>query len=133
LMDWTQGRALIATGTAFQAVNVAHTKVRIAQSNNSYIFPGLALGIVASKARRITDSMIKAAAQELARHLPTRNDKNASPLPPLAEARHLSRLIDLAVGRQAIQNGLTEVADQDSPQRELLSYFWQPVYLPVRA
>ncbi len=54
LMDWTEGRALIGTGSPFEPVNVGGKKVRIAQTNNSYIFPGLALGIVASKAKRVT-------------------------------------------------------------------------------
>ena len=82
LMDWTEGRALIGTGSPFEPVNVGGKKIHIAQTNNSYIFPGLALGIIASKARRVTDTMVKAAAEELVRHLPTQNDKNASLLPP---------------------------------------------------
>jgi hypothetical protein len=64
--------------------------VPIAQTNNSYIFPGLALEIVHRKARRVTDTMVKAAAQELIRQLPTRKDKQASLLPPIADARQLS-------------------------------------------
>ena len=89
LMDWTEGRALIGTGSPFEPVNVGGRKIHIAQTNNSYIFPGLALGIIASKAKRVTDTMVKAAAQELVRHLPTQKDKNASLLPPLSEARQL--------------------------------------------
>jgi malate dehydrogenase (oxaloacetate-decarboxylating) len=61
LMNWTDGRALIGTGTAFEPVDVAGKMVRVAQTNNSYIFPGLAVGIVASKAKRVTDRMVKAA------------------------------------------------------------------------
>ena len=95
-----------------------------------YIFPGLALGIVASKAKRVTDTMIKAAAQELVRHLPTQKDKNASLLPPLAEARRLGRLIGQAVGRQAIQDGQAQVADEDELNRELQANVWEPVYVP---
>ena len=66
LMNWTSGRALVGTGTAFSSVKIGGREEPIAQTNNSYIFPGLAVGIVASKARRVTDAMIKAAAQELA-------------------------------------------------------------------
>ena len=93
LMDWTEGRALIGTGSPFDPVNVGGKKIPVTQTNNSYIFPGLALGILASKAKRVTDTMVKAAAEELVRHLPTQRDKQASLLPPLAEARHLGRLI----------------------------------------
>jgi malate dehydrogenase (oxaloacetate-decarboxylating) len=65
LMDWTEGRALIGTGSPFEPVSVGGKRVAVSQTNNSYIFPGLALGIVASRARRVTDPMIQAAAEEL--------------------------------------------------------------------
>ncbi len=130
LMDWTEGRALIGTGSPFEPVNAGGKKVPITQTNNSYIFPGLALGIVASKARRVTDTMVKAAAEELVRQLPTQKDKQASLLPPLAEARHLGRLIGLAVGRQAIRDGQALVANEDALNRELQANIWEPVYVP---
>jgi malate dehydrogenase (oxaloacetate-decarboxylating) len=130
LMDWTEGRALIGTGSPFEPVNFGGRKIPIAQTNNSYIFPGLALGIIASKAKRVTDAMVKAAAQELVRHLPTLKDKSASLLPALSEARHLGRLIGQAVGRQAIQDGQAQVADEDALNRELQANIWEPVYVP---
>ena len=130
LSDWTEGRALIGTGSPFGPVNLGGKKVHVAQTNNSYIFPGLALGIIASKAWRVTDSMVKAAATELVRHLPTQRDKQASLLPPLSEARQLGRLIARAVGRQAIQDGQAQVADEDALGRELQANIWEPVYVP---
>lgn len=130
LMDWTDGRALIGTGTAFPPVNVGGKEIHIAQTNNSYIFPGLALGILASKARRVTDNMVKAAAQELIRHLPTQKDKQASLLPPLGDARQLARFIAQAVGKQAIQDGQAQVADEAALSRELQANIWEPVYVP---
>jgi malate dehydrogenase (oxaloacetate-decarboxylating) len=130
LMDWTEGRALIGTGSPFEPVNVGGKKVPITQTNNSYIFPGLALGIVASKARRVTDTMVKAAAEELVRQLPTQKDKQASLLPPLSQARQLGRLIGLAVGRQAIRDGQALVANEDALNRELQANIWEPVYVP---
>lgn len=130
LMDWTEGRALIGTGTAFAPVNVGGKTIPIAQTNNSYIFPGLALGIVASRAKRVTDSMVKAAAEELVRHLPTLKDKQASLLPALSEARRLGQLIGLAVGKQAIQDGQAQVGDEDGLKRELQANTWEPAYQP---
>ena len=130
LMDWTEGRALIGTGSPFEPVNVGGKKVPITQTNNSYIFPGLALGIVASKARRVTDTMVKAAAEELVRQLPTQKDKQASLLPPLSQARQLGPLIGLAVGRQAIRDGQALVANEDALNRELQANIWEPVYVP---
>ena len=130
LMDWTEGRALIGTGSPFEPVNVGGKKISVTQTNNSYIFPGLALGILASKAKRVTDSMIKAAAEELIRHLPTQTNKEASLLPPLSEARNLGRLIGRAVGRQAIRDGQAQVTNEKELDRELEANIWEPVYLP---
>src|SRR6201999_3892659 len=87
LMDWTEGRALIGTGSPFAPVNFSGKEVPIAQTNNSYIFPGLAWGIIPSKARFVTDAMVKAAATELVRRLPTQQDKHATLLPPISQAR----------------------------------------------
>jgi malate dehydrogenase (oxaloacetate-decarboxylating) len=130
LMGWTEGRALIGTGSPFEPVNVGGKKVRITQTNNSYIFPGLALGIVASKARRVTDTMVKAAAEELVRHLPTLKDKEASLLPPISEARRMGRQIAEAVGKRAIQDEQAQVEDEQALNRELEANIWEPAYVP---
>jgi malate dehydrogenase (oxaloacetate-decarboxylating) len=130
LMDWTEGRALIGTGSPFEPVSAGGKKVPITQTNNSYIFPGLALGIVASKARRVTDTMVKAAAEELVRQLPTQKDKQASLLPPLSQARQLGRLIGLAVGKQAIRDGQAMVVNEDALNREIQANIWEPAYVP---
>ncbi|MGA8222866.1 MAG: NAD-dependent malic enzyme [Candidatus Acidiferrales bacterium] len=131
LMEWTEGRALIGTGSPFEPVSYGGKEFAIAQTNNSYIFPGLALGIVASKARRVTDTMIKAAAQELVRQSPTQKDAHASLLPSLSEARKLARLIAQAVGRQAIQDGEAQVGDEDELNRELEANIWEPLYVEL--
>ena len=128
LMDWTEGRALIGTGSPFAPVSVGGKKIHTAQTNNSYIFPGLALGIIASKSRRVSDTMVKAAASELIRYLPTQTNKEGSLLPPLSDARRLGRFIGEAVGRQAIQEGLAQVADEDALVRELEANIWEPQY-----
>jgi malate dehydrogenase (oxaloacetate-decarboxylating) len=74
--------------------------------------------------------MVMAAAKELVRLVPTQKDKKASLLPFLSDSRQLSRSIALAVGRQAIQDGQAEVADEDSLDRELQANIWEPVYVP---
>jgi malate dehydrogenase (oxaloacetate-decarboxylating) len=129
LMDWTDGRALVGTGTAFAPVSVGGKQVPIAQTNNSYIFPGLALGIIASRARRVTDGMVKAAAQALVQQLPTRADKQATLLPPLTMARGLGRVIGAAVARQAVRDGQAQVAE-DSLESALQANVWEPTYVP---
>jgi malate dehydrogenase (oxaloacetate-decarboxylating) len=130
LLDWTQGRALIGTGSPFGSVDFGGKKVHIAQTNNSYIFPGLALGIIASKSRRVSDAMILAAAKELARLVPTAKDKTANLLPSIAESRRLSRSIAKAVGLQAMHDGQAQVADEASLEREIQENIWEPVYVP---
>ena len=132
LLNWTEGRALIGTGSPFPAVSFDGKNVPIDQTNNSYIFPGLALGIIASKARRVTDAMVLAAAKELARLAPTLEDKHASLLPSLSDSRQLSRSIAQAVGRQAIQDGQAQMADNDSLELEIQANIWEPVYVPYQ-
>jgi malate dehydrogenase (oxaloacetate-decarboxylating) len=130
LMDWTNGRALIGTGSPFDPVNVAGKKVNITQTNNSYIFPGLALGILASKARHVTDAMVKAATEELIRQLPTQKNKEGSLLPPISDARALGLLVGMAVGIQAIKDGQARVSGEEELQREIRANTWEPVYIP---
>jgi len=130
LMDWTEGRALVGTGSPFEPVSVGGRRVPVAQTNNSYIFPGLALGIVASRAKHVTDTMVKAAATELVRHLPTQKNKGGSLLPPLSEARALGRLIGEAVGRQAILDGEAQVTSVDKLLHGIEDNIWEPEYEP---
>jgi NAD-dependent malic enzyme (EC 1.1.1.38) len=74
--------------------------------------------------------MIKAAAEELVRHLPTQEDKHASLLPPISDARRLGRAIGQAVGRQAIRDGQAQVVDEVALSRELDANIWEPLYVP---
>jgi malate dehydrogenase (oxaloacetate-decarboxylating) len=130
LMRWTDGRGLIGTGSPFPPVEVAGKQVPISQVNNSYIFPGLALGILVSRAQRVTDAMIMAAARALASLSPARENPEAPLLPPISDARKVGLAVAEAVGKQAIAEGVAEVADQASLQHQLRAYVWEPVYLP---
>jgi malate dehydrogenase (oxaloacetate-decarboxylating) len=129
LLDWTDGRALIGTGSPFAPVNVNGRTIPIDQTNNSYIFPGLALGVISSQARRVSDEMIKAAALALADLSPARRDKSASLLPPLESIRSVSRTVATAAGRKAIQQGLTHL-DEAGFEAALEANIWEPVYQP---
>ncbi len=130
LLRWTDGHALVGTGSPFAPVEVNGKSIRIAQVNNSYIFPGLALGILVSRARRVTDGMIMAAAKALAALSPARTDKSAPLLPPIAEARKTSLAVAEAVGMQAIADGVAEAVDEATLADMLRAYVWEPVYLP---
>ena len=130
LMRWTENRALVGTGSPFPPVAVDGRMVRIAQINNSYIFPGLALGILVSKARRVTDSMIMAAAKTLASLSPTREDPAAPLLPPIGDSRAVGLVVGEAVARQAIADGVAEFQEPFTLQQQLKDYVWEPEYVP---
>jgi malate dehydrogenase (oxaloacetate-decarboxylating) len=129
LLRWTEGRAIVGTGSPFAPVEVNGRLVPIAQTNNSYIFPGLALGILVSRARRVTDAMIMAAAKALAQLSPAREDPNGRLLPPIGESRKVGMIVAEAVGRQAIAEGVSELADEATLKDQLRAYVWEPVYL----
>jgi malate dehydrogenase (oxaloacetate-decarboxylating) len=130
LMRWTEGRALVGTGSPFAPVEVNGRRIRISQINNSYIFPGLALGILVSKARWVTDSMIMAAAQTLASLSPTREDSSAPLLPPVSESRRIALVVAEAVARQALSEGIAQIEDPENLAEQLCDYVWEPVYIP---
>jgi malate dehydrogenase (oxaloacetate-decarboxylating) len=129
LLIWTEGRALIGSGSPFPAATFNGRQIHIDQTNNSYIFPGLALGIIASRARRVSDSMIMAAAKALVGLSPTRKDKTASLLPPLSQSREVSRIVAEAVGKQALADGLAAVQDEAAFREHLEAGIWEPVYV----
>jgi malate dehydrogenase (oxaloacetate-decarboxylating) len=130
LLHWTEGRALVGAGSPFDPVQIDGRQVRITQTNNSYIFPGLAPGILASRAQRVSDGMIMASARALAGMPPERKDSTAGLLPPISESRKVSLVVAEAVGRQALAEGLAEVSDEAAFREELLGYVWEPVYVP---
>jgi malate dehydrogenase (oxaloacetate-decarboxylating) len=130
LLRWTDGRALVGTGSPFPPVEVNGKLIRIAQVNNSYIFPGLALGILVSRARRVTNGMIMAAAKALAALSPARTDKTAPLLPPIADARKTGLAVAESVGRQAIADGVADPAIAADLSEQLRAYMWEPEYVP---
>jgi malate dehydrogenase (oxaloacetate-decarboxylating) len=106
LLRWTDGRALV------------------------FVFPGLALGILVSRARRVTDGMIMAAARTLAGLSPSRTDKSAPLLPPIAESRKVALVVSEAVARQALTEGVAAIDDAASLPDRIRGYMWNPVYVP---
>jgi malate dehydrogenase (oxaloacetate-decarboxylating) len=130
LLRWTDGRALVGTGSPFPPVEVNGKLFRIAQVNNSYIFPGLALGILVSRARRVTDSMFMAAAKTLASLSPARVDKTGALLPPMADSRKIGLVVGEAVAQQAVADGVADAKSAMNLEQRLKKYMWEPVYLP---
>ena len=129
LLRWTNGHALVGTGSPFAPVEVDGRSVRISQINNSFIFPGLALGILVSRASRVTDGMMMAAAKALAQQSPTISDSSAPLLPRVAESQKVAIAVAGAVARQAIDDHVSE-ADPATLSDQLHAYVWEPVYHP---
>ena len=128
ILKWTHGKALIGTGSPFEPVNFGGRDICIDQTNNSYVFPGLALGIVSSRARRVTDAMIMTAARALARLSPVEQDRSGNLLPPMAKSREISRVIAQAVAKQAIAEGLSDLKESDV-EAAVAANVWEPVYV----
>lgn len=132
LMKWTEGRGVIGTGSPFPPVNWGGRQLPIDQANNSYVFPGLGLGILAVNARRVTDAMFMAAAKTLAAISPAQQGPATRLLPPVSELRNVSRAVAMAVGRQAETDGVAESCDDDTLQDRIRAHVWDPIYRPYR-
>ena len=128
LIRWTDGRALVATGSPFAPVNYGGRKITIAQCNNVYIFPAMGLGVVASRARRVTDSMMLAAAGTLAANSPALRGPSASLLPPLTDLKRVAAEIAVAVGIAAQKDGLAAEIAEDELRTRVMATQWTPVY-----
>lgn len=126
VLTWTDGRALVATGSPFKPVMVNGVTYQIAQANNALVFPGIGLGTIAVRASRVTSGMIAVAAEAVAMHIDNRV-VGASLLPSIKSLRPLSASVAIAVAQQAMEEGVaTEVTD--NPVEKVFSAMWQPRY-----
>ncbi len=132
LVKWTEGRTLIGTGSPFAAVNWNGREVPIDQTNNSYIFPGMGLGILSVNARRVTDTMFMAAAKCLAELSPARRSRSGRLLPPVSELRSVSFAVAKAVALRAMADGVAEPLVEQTLESRIRANVWEPVYLPYR-
>ena len=132
LIRWTDGRALVATGSPFAPVSYGGRRIPIAQCNNIYIFPAIGLGVVAAGAQRVTDAMILAAARALAENSPALKDASASLLPALADLRKLAVHIATAVGLEAQRAGVSPKTSEEELRRRVIATQWAPIYPALR-
>jgi malate dehydrogenase (oxaloacetate-decarboxylating) len=128
LIRWTEGRALVATGSPFAPVEYDGRLIPIAQCNNVYIFPAAGLGIVASKAQRVTDGMMLAAARALGEHSPARTNPSGSLLPALHDVRSVARAIATAFGLEAQRAGVAPKTSPDELRGHVAASQWIPEY-----
>ncbi|OSN07451.1 NAD-dependent malic enzyme [Lonsdalea iberica] len=128
IFNWTDGTALVATGSPFAPVTHKGEIYPIAQCNNSYIFPGIGLGVLASGARRITDGMLMAASRALADCSPLANDGKGGLLPEIEKIQDVSHHIALEVAKMAQEDGVAEVTSEEALIKAIEHNFWHPQY-----
>ncbi len=133
LLAWTEGRALVATGSPFAAVKYGGKSIEIAQCNNVFIFPAVGLGLLASKARRVTDKMMLAGAKALGDHSPAIRDPAASLLPSVRTIREVALEIAYAVALKAQEEGLAPACEPEALRQEVIASQWIPEYIPYQA
>jgi malate dehydrogenase (oxaloacetate-decarboxylating) len=131
LIAWTEGRALIATGSPFQPVTYRGVTYVIGQVNNAMLYPGLCLGAIVSRARLISDNMFAAAANAVSSLVAVRLP-GASLLPHVDDLRIVSLTVAVAVAEAAVQEGLAGVKFDDIVQ-QVGDAMWEPEYRQIRA
>ncbi len=130
VIAWSGGRALVATGSPFGDVVYEGRGYRIGQANNAFIFPGVGLGAIAVKARKVTSGMFSASAGALADMVDRQTLAEGALYPPMSEVRNVSRRVAVAVAGQAVAEGVADpVADIEAAIADAM---WYPEYLPYR-
>ncbi len=128
VLRWTEGRALVATGSPFDDVPLRGKEQRIGQANNVFIFPGLGLGTIVSGACEVTDSMINASAHALADFLSEEEISDRCLMPEVSRLWDVSGAVALAVGCQAIRDGVADKISDDAFKKRIDDYRWIPEY-----
>jgi malate dehydrogenase (oxaloacetate-decarboxylating)(NADP+) len=126
--NWSDGRAIFASGSPFDAVTIGNQTFVPGQGNNVYIFPGVGLGALVSRARRVTDEMFLAAAHCLASHVHDSDISRGCVYPSLSRIREVSASIALEVAKIAWSQGLAESEEPDDILAEIHKHMFQPIY-----
>jgi len=132
LLQWTEDKAIIGTGSPFPPVTKNGKLFRVDQTNNCYIFPGLGLGLIAVNAKKVTDSMLMAAAKALASSSPACQDPSANLLPSFKEIREVSLKVAIAVAETALKEGIGTPPTAQSLPAFIQNKMWDPIYLPYQ-
>lgn len=132
VIEWTDGKVIIATGSPFEPVEYQGDQYPIVQCNNSYIFPGLGLAVVSANINRITDNMLMVASETLAQFSPLASTGKGDLLPPLTDIAQLSKKIAFAVAKVAFAEGKALAISDDMLVEKIDRNFWQPEYRHYR-
>jgi malate dehydrogenase (oxaloacetate-decarboxylating) len=128
VLRWTEGRALVATGSPFEDVAMRGGSRRIGQANNVFIFPGIGLGTIVSGASQITDSMITAAATALADSLTSEELSDGCLMPEVSRLWEVCGEVATAVANRAVKDGVAAKKNADKMQKRIDEYRWVPEY-----
>ena len=128
VIEWTNGQAIAASGSPFDPVEYNGQTFPIPQCNNSYIFPGIGLGVIAAKATRITDAMLIVSSETLAESSPRANTGKGSLLPALTEIQALSKRIAFAVAKKAMEEGVALELSDEALWAAIEKNYWLPEY-----
>lgn len=129
LLQWTQGKALIATGSPFEPVDYRNETIIISQCNNFLAFPGIGLGVLAVEATKVSNNMLWAASEVLSEY--TRFQPHTL-LPNIHQAIDASRQVAIAVAKAAVREGLTKITQETEVEGLIDAIRWEPHYLPYR-
>lgn len=142
ILKWTDGKALVATGSPFDPVkgpwgaDGAEVSIEVAECNNSVVFPGIGLGAVLCRAKLLTDNMLVAAVRAVADLSPALKDATAPLLPGVEEVRNVSVRVAREVIKAAVSEAVAtekEIPDDDAELEEWIrEQMWDPVYRPLK-
>ncbi len=128
VIEWTEGRAVVATGSPFPVVEHAGKTHRIAQGNNVWIFPGVGLGALAAESSRVTDELFVAAAHALADEVDEHDLREGALYPPLRELRAVTRKVASAVAKTVVRKGLGPKRSDAELEARIAQLVWEPAY-----
>lgn len=129
---WSDGRAIVATGSPFGPVNYGDHRLRIGQGNNAFIFPGIGLGLTVARATRVTDTMFLEAAKALASQVTQDDLDQGAVYPELTRIRECSHAVACATVRQAVSEGYADEEILEHLEERIQQAMWMPEYLPIR-
>jgi malic enzyme len=131
VVAWTEGRALIATGSPFAPVPWQGKEIRIGQGNNAFVFPGMGLGVMVSEAREVTESMFAAAARALAGEVRDEDLAAGSLFPSVSQIRWVTVAVAAAVVRAARDCGVGRAIEDGDVEHKVVEAMWEPSYVPL--
>ncbi len=132
-IEWSDGRAIVATGSPFEPVRYRNREIVIGQGNNVYIFPGVGLGCIVSGTREVPDSMFLAAARAVAAAVPSERLETGALYPDQSELRAVSRRIAIAVAIEARELGIGHMMSDTEIERAVDAAMWYPTYPAIEA